>query len=140
MKDPVHRNAPVETRSRALVALLTAVPGIPLFLWGLVGLSAVPGRPAVFVLLLVGGLLSAVGLQLLRGILAEAEAAPRDANPVLAAQRRAEVDPAQDDPVAVLQDQFARGELSQEEFDRRMERLLESDRERAEATGEPERA
>jgi hypothetical protein len=131
VKHKVHRYAPIETRKRAIVALLLGAPGLGVFLWGVVGLFAVPGNPIVFLMMLVGGLLSVVSAQLARGILGEAEAAPRDANPVLASHRRAEDEAVEtDDPVAVLQNRFARGEMSEEEFDRRMERLLESDRER----------
>jgi len=140
MADVVHRHAPVRARWRALLAMVTGVPGLVLLVWGLAALTAVPAEPVwvVLALLVSGGLLAGIGGQLGRGLVGEAEAAPRESNPALASRRRAA--DRDDDPVRVLQERYARGELGEAEFDHRMERLLESDREREGTNGEREAA
>jgi putative membrane protein len=128
MKDLVHRHAPVGARPRAALTLLATLLGVPTLLWGLVGLTAVPGNPAVFGLVVAGGLLTAVAVQLTRGLVGEAQAAPREANPVMQSHRGTEESPiGAGGPVDTLQARYARGEVSDEEFDRRMERLLEAE-------------
>ncbi|ADJ14804.1 SHOCT domain-containing protein [Halalkalicoccus jeotgali] len=46
-----------------------------------------------------------------------------------AADSRDRLDPATDDPLTVLRERYARGEISDEEFERRLDRLLETETE-----------
>ncbi len=59
-----------------------------------------------------------------RGLVEQADAAPEEANP--AASEPSAVEETAD-PITTLQQRYAEGELTDEEFERRMERLMESD-------------
>jgi len=119
MSDPVHRAAPESARGRGLLTLLSSSVaavcfGAVLFLHG----TIVP------FLVAVGGIAVVIAFVLGYGLTRQAAAAPEEANP---AARRSRPDD-ETDPVTTLQQRYAEGELTDEEFERRMERLMESDR------------
>lgn len=142
MKERIHRYAPEAPFSRLLLALVVLAGALPLAFLGLFPLLVVStgGVVEIWSLLLVLLLVPGVrGLQaayhLARGVADQAEAAPESANPVRA--RRSD-DADADDPVRLLQERYARGEIDEATFEARMERLLESDR-RASGGGGRER-
>jgi uncharacterized membrane protein len=138
MDDWVHRYAPSESSARLTLAVVLAAVGTPVLgfaLWALSGvmqLSLYPGFPASVLLFLVGSLALWVSLALGRGLAREADAAPREANPTVTVGdgEKTESDV---DPIVTLQRRYAEGDLSDEAFERRMDRLLESDGRRADA-------
>ncbi len=142
MKERIHRYAPEAPFSRLLLALAVLAGALPLTFLGLFPLLVfLAGRLAnvvslALVLLLVPGVR---GLQaayyLARGVADQAEAAPESANP---ARARRSDDADADDPVRLLQERYARGEIDEATFEARMERLLDSDR-RASGGGGRER-
>jgi hypothetical protein len=142
MRELVHRHAPDSATTRVLLALLATAVLAPFAGWGLVGLAYGIRIPVSFALFAAGGAGVYVAYLLARGVADQAEAAPTDANPVRRARRAAldatgsgpgaESEPESDpDPVALLQERYARGEVGDEEFERRMDRLLESDERRS---------
>lgn len=136
MEKRVHRYAPRSPLVRVLlalvgvvVALLTTVIGLHwlvrmvyggygLFSWGWLTVPGVLGLVAVY--------------YLARGVADQAAAAPAEANPARGRHRDG-ADAA--DPVRVLQERYARGEVDDEQFESRMERLLESDARTSERGG-----
>lgn len=132
MKERIHRYAPEAPFSRLLLALVLLVGGSLVTLLGVFPLLVVLTGGLVeiwslaLVLLLVPGVR---GLQaayhLARGVADQAAAAPAEANPARVSRND---DADADDPVRLLQKRYAQGEIDEETFEARMERLLESDR------------
>lgn len=52
------------------------------------------------------------------------DAVRSDGEPATSREPRTGAEPAGDDPLAVLRDRYARGEITEEEFERRLDRLL----------------
>ncbi|SER55768.1 SHOCT domain-containing protein [Natrinema salaciae] len=129
MDELVHRYAPEHPAGRTAVAIVASLIGVPTLVLGLVGLS---GNAAA------GILLSAIGIatltvagQLTRGVVRQATAASR-ASPT--GERTDDV--SVEDPVETLQRRYAEGEIGDEEFHHRLDRLLESDEEDRSTAGE----
>ncbi|WP_049981615.1 SHOCT domain-containing protein [Halolamina rubra] len=119
MSDPVHRAAPESARGRGFLTLLSSsVAAIcfvaVLFMHG----TVVP---------VLGGLGTAtivVALVLGHGLTTQAAAAPDDANPAANWNR---LESETTDPIRTLKQRYAEGELTDAEFEERMDRLMESD-------------
>ncbi|RDI72480.1 SHOCT domain-containing protein [Halopelagius longus] len=140
MRELVHRHVPSDPSTRTAYAVGSALLGVPLVFEGgsrllvgtplrglpIWGLGFLPedlyvGNPVAFVFLLLGVAFCLASYHLARGVAEQAEAAPPEADPTRDAREAA----ADDDPVSELRARYARGELDDEEFDRRVERLLE---------------
>lgn len=116
----LHDHVPESPRSRLALALTTVAVGAPFAVWGLIAVLSGAGPVLiVWTVLLLGGAMAAAGVRLGLGLAEQAAAAPRAANPAAS--------PDTDDPVQRLRDRYAAGEVSDEEFERRMERLVETD-------------
>lgn len=123
MEELVHRYAPRSPLARVLLALVGVVVALPLALTGLYWLARGYGLLPWGVLAVPGLLGLLVVYHFARGVADQAAAAPSAADPT----RGRDGDDA-DDPIRVLQERYARGEIDEETFETRMERLLESDR------------
>lgn len=125
----VHRYAPESARARTALALLSS-------LMAAVCLTFVFVTHGLIVQLLVGigAIAVALAVTLGFGLMKQAEAAPDAANPAFEPETRTESDA---DPVETLQQRYAEGEVTDDEFERRMDRLLDS-REQSEARSERE--
>jgi len=128
MYELVHRYAPSSARIRLLLIGALVVTSLA----GAVGTSMAGSTGAIVVAVLVTVAAAGLALSLGRGLVEQADAAPAAANP--AARETPATEPVSD-PIATLQQRYAEGELSDEEFERRMDRLLESG---AGAENEPE--
>ena len=119
MYDVIHRYAPKSPVGRTAVAIVASLIGTPAFVLGVVGLS---GNVAAGVLFL---LLSAITLtiagQLTRGVVRQANAAPT-ANP-----SGEQLNEPVETPVETLRRRYAEGELSDKEFQHRLDQLLETE-------------
>ncbi|GAB7095887.1 hypothetical protein JCM30237_30410 [Halolamina litorea] len=120
MYELVHRIAPASVRTRAvLAALLSAVAVLGAFGTAMAGS---PAAAIIAVLVTVGA--AALAVTLGYGVVNQAEAAPDEANPTWqpsTPEREADAD-----PIETLQQRYAEGEISDEEFEARMDRLLDS--------------
>lgn len=130
MYELVHRAAPESTRLRAALTLVFGL-GAAVCL----ALIFVTHGLAVPVTAVVGLLVTAMSLTLAAGLVNQAAAAPDDANPAWRPPVSAESDT---DPLETLKQRYAEGELTDEEFERRMERLMESDARGDDRSGENE--
>jgi uncharacterized membrane protein len=126
----VHRAVPKSTRLRAALSHLFGLGAATCL-----ALIFVTGGLVVLMSAGVGLLFTALSLTLAAGLVEQAEAAPDDANPAWRPPVSAESDA---DPIETLKQRYAEGELTDEEFERRMERLMESDARTDERGGEDE--
>lgn len=116
----LHDYVPESPRARLAVTLLAVGVGFPIAGWGLVGLLFGAGPLGIVSLMILsGGLATAAGVRVGQGLAEQAAAAPRSANPAVSADA--------DDPVERLRERYADGEITDEEFERRMERLVETE-------------
>lgn len=120
MYELVHRYAPETPAGRTAVAVLLSLLGVPSLVLGLIGLGGNIGRGLVF--LALGVLLTVTAAQLTWGVIRQASAAP-EANP--ATER--ETEKVDGDPIERLRQRYAAGELTDEEFDQRLDRLVETE-------------
>ena len=116
----VHRFAPTSARLRAVLAALLSTVAV----LGAAGTTIAGSIAAATFAVLVTVATAAVAVALGYGLVNQAEAAPEEANP--AWQPSTTESEADADPIATLQQRYAEGELTDEEFERRMERLLDS--------------
>lgn len=119
MYDLVHRFAPSSARTRMLLTAVLVVTAV-------VGALSTPiaGSPGAIVLaVLVTVAAAGFATSLGTGLVRQAADAPSDANP--ASTEKPTAGPAAD-PIATLQQRYAEGELTDAEFERRMDQLLES--------------
>lgn len=120
MSDLVHRFAPSSARARMLLTAALVVTAV----LGVFATSMAGSTPAVAIAVLATVAAAGLAVSLASGLVEQAEAAPSEANP--AAREKAE--PATEaDPITTLQQRYAEGELTDAEFERRMEQLMESD-------------
>lgn len=120
MKELVHRVAPSSARARMLlvaVMLATAFGGV-------VGTTMAGSTPAIAFAVLVTVAAVGIAVSLGSGLIEQAEAAPSAANPAMHEPQSGEPE---SDPITTLQQRYAEGELTDAEFERRMEQLMESD-------------
>ena len=120
MSDLVHRVAPSSARARMLLTVLavgTAVLGV--FFTAMAG-----SMPAVVISVLFTIAAAYLAFSLGSGLATQAAAAPEEANPAVSDRTD---DRSEADPISTLQQRYAEGELTDEEFERRMERLMESE-------------
>ncbi|MBP1988384.1 SHOCT domain-containing protein [Halolamina salifodinae] len=120
MYELVHRYAPSSVRVRTVLAALLSVVAV----LGAVGTSIAGTPPSAVLAVLVAVGAAALAVTLGNGLVKQAEAAPREANP--ARRRRTTEAEADTAPVETLQQRYAEGELTDEEFEERMDRLLDS--------------
>lgn len=131
MGDLVHRYAPAQPGARFAMGVTSGAVGVFLTLfalWTFIGgmpAAIYLGLSAGFVLLLVGIAALWVSATLGRGLVQQAEAAPQVSNPTQSGPNDA--GSATADPVSTLQQRYADGDIDDAEFERRMDRLLESD-------------
>ena len=120
MSDPVHRVAPSSARARMILtaALLVAA------MIGVLSTSMAGSTPAIVLAVLFTVATAGLAVSLGRGLVGQADAAPREANP--AASEPSSVEETAD-PVTTLKQRYAEGELTDAEFEERMDRLLDSD-------------
>ncbi|KDE57654.1 hypothetical protein EL22_10645 [Halostagnicola sp. A56] len=116
----VHQYAPNSPAGRTAVAIVAALVGVPALVVGLIGLGS--NVAAGLLVHLIGISTLTIAGQLTRGVVRQANAAP-GANP----RGERETDEATETPVETLRRRYARGELSDEAFQRRLERLLETE-------------
>lgn len=119
MNDLVHRFAPERARSRLLLTTALVVTAV-------IGALSTPiaGSPGAIVVAVLATVAAAgLAVSLGSGLVKQAEAAPEAANP--AVQEKSTASP-ETDPITTLQQRYAEGELSDAEFEQRMDRLLES--------------
>ena len=91
---------------------------------GVVSTSMAGSTVAITIAVLFTVATAGLAVSLGSGLVEQAKAAPREANPAASEPSPPE---ATADPVATLKQRYAEGELTDEEFERRMERLMESD-------------
>jgi len=119
MSDLVHRLAPSSPRVRIVLTGALLVASIV----GVISTAMAGSTPAIVLAVLftlgTAGLAASLG----SGLAEQAAAAPDDANPAASAPSTAEQEP---DPIGTLQQRYAAGELTDSEFEARMDRLLES--------------
>ncbi|RKD88097.1 SHOCT domain-containing protein [Halopiger aswanensis] len=155
MYDLLHRYAPRSPAGRTVVAIVAASIAVPTTIQGVWELTRdVPAAPPY---LLLGAVLFAIAGCLTVGVVREANAAPDSASPAdrRSVARAADADtvpggrggrgnhgnrPA--DPIETLRQRYAAGELGDDEFERRLERLVETEGTRGigsetESTGRP---
>lgn len=135
MYDLLHRYAPRSPAGRTALAILATSIAVPTTIQGFWELTRdVPAAPPY---LLVGAVLFAIAGCLTVGVVRQANAAPDSAPPAdrSSPTRAAEDEPEdrREDPIETLRDRYAAGELADDEFQRRLARLLET-----EAVGETE--
>ncbi|WP_053946792.1 SHOCT domain-containing protein [Halolamina sediminis] len=120
MSDLVHRVAPSSARARMFLtgALLVAA------MIGVLSTTMAGSTAAIVLAVLFTVATAGLAVSLGRGLVEQADAAPEEANP--AASEPSAVEETAD-PITTLQQRYAEGELTDEEFERRMERLMESD-------------
>ncbi len=131
MYELVHRAVPESTRLRAALSLVFGLAAAVCLALVFVTTGLVVPLSAG-----VGLLVTALSLTLAVGLVNQAEAAPDDANPAWRPPVSAESDA---DPIGTLKQRYAEGELTDEEFERRMERLMESDARTDDRSGGDER-
>lgn len=132
MYDLVHRAAPESARARSLLTLVFGVVAVccTALVFTMHGL-------AVPLSVVIGGLAAVLALVIGHGLTAQAEAAPDEENPAFLPER---VDASSDaDPIGTLQQRYAEGELTDEEFEARMDRLIESGAGPSRSTDESEK-
>lgn len=120
MYELVHRYAPESPAGRTAVAIIASLVGVPGLVPLLVGLN---GNIAIGILSLLVSVASfVIAGQLIRGVVRQANAAPT-ANP------RGEREPSEatETPIETLRRRYAEDELSDESFQRRLDRLLETE-------------
>lgn len=120
MSDLVHRFAPSSARARMLLTAALVVTAV----LGVVGTSMAGSTPAVALAVLATVAAAGLAVSLGSGLVEQAAAAPEEANP--AARGKPEPESTAD-PITTLQQRYAEGELTDAEFERRMEQLMESD-------------
>lgn len=135
MYDLLHRYAPRSPAGRTVLAILATAIAVPTTIQGFWELTRdVPAAPPY---LLVGAVLFAIAACLTVGVVRQANAAPDSASPVdrSASTRSADRRSGErtDDPIEMLRERYAAGELTDDEFQRRLDRLLET-----EGIGRPE--
>ncbi|MEY7848463.1 SHOCT domain-containing protein [Natrarchaeobius sp. A-rgal3] len=128
MYDLVHRYAPDSPAGRTAVAIVTSLFGVPAFVFGVLAFLGAPLVGLVFLALSVPALAIAGCLTL--GVVRQANEAPT-ATPLTepradedgSARTDAETEP----PIETLRRRYAAGKLDDEEFQRRLDRLLETE-------------
>lgn len=130
MYDLVHQYAPASPVGRTLVAVVAAFVGVPALVLAPIGLTSGNGLTG-FLFLLLSAVTLTVAIQLTRGVVRQAAAAPE------AAPKSADTDTgtATETPVTTLRRRYAEGALTDEEFERRLDALLETE----DVEGEPAR-
>lgn len=134
MYDLLHRYAPRSPAGRIVLAILATSIAVPTTIQGIWELTRdVPAAPPY---LLVGAVLFAIAACLTVGVVRQANAAPDSASPVdrststrSVSARSADADPGdrRETPIETLRDRYAAGELTDDEFQRRLDRLLETE-------------
>ncbi|MBZ6496521.1 SHOCT domain-containing protein [Natrinema longum] len=119
MYELVHRYAPASPAGRTAVAIIASVVGVPTLVLGLVGLTGDVALAALF--LLVSAVTLIVAGQLTRGVVRQAEAAPDGAPTETSTTDSTE------NPVETLRRRYAAGDIDDEEFQYRLDRLLETE-------------
>lgn len=147
MFDPLDELVPDDPHTRAVLALLAGSAGLPAVAYGVfVGLLDWPvqqwlywGEAASVLILLLGALGLSLAISLARDVARRARTAetaetvgtPATRDPAFpesgADGSDAGTDSDSPDPITELQRQYVNGDLTDEEFDRRMDRLLELD-------------
>ncbi|ELY86023.1 SHOCT domain-containing protein [Natrinema altunense] len=122
MYDLVHRYAPASPVGRTLVAIIASVIGVPTLVLGLLGLA--DNAAAGLLFLLMGVVTLTVAGQLTRGVVRQAASAGPEASP----HETGTPDESDERPVETLRRRYAAGEISDDEFERRLDRLLETER------------
>ncbi|NGM68678.1 SHOCT domain-containing protein [Natronolimnobius sp. AArcel1] len=136
MYELVHQFAPESPAGRTAVAIAVSLLGVPALLLAFFGLSGAPFTTVILLFLFSAVTLSAAGCLTL-GVVRQANAAP-DATPLT--EPRTESTRESETPIETLRRRYADGKLSDEEFDHRLDRLLESETESsAQPTTERER-
>ncbi|WP_049943784.1 SHOCT domain-containing protein [Haloarcula argentinensis] len=120
MFELIHRYAPQSPTGRTAIAIVACLIGVPALVFGLFALtgSVVSG---VLFLLLSTVTLSVAG-QLIRGVIRQANASPADS-----LQDGQQLDESNETPIETLRRRYAEGELDQEEFERRLDQLIETE-------------
>jgi hypothetical protein len=132
MSELVHRFVPSNARIGMFLTGLLLVAAMI----GVVSTSMAGSTVAITIAVLFTVGTAGLAVSLGSGLAEQAEAAPREANPAASEPSAPE---ATADPVATLKQRYAEGELTDEEFERRMERLVESDAPGDDRSGEDER-
>lgn len=119
MSDLVHRVSPSSARARMVLtgALLVAS------MIGVLSTTIAGSTPAIVLAVLFTVTAAGLAVSLGSGLVEQAAAAPAGANPAASVPSAPE---SAADPIATLQQRYAAGELTDAEFEERMDRLLES--------------
>lgn len=119
MSDLVHRVAPSSPRVRMILtgALLVAS------MVGVLSTAMAGSTPVIVLAVLFTVAAAGLAVSLGSGLAEQAAAAPGAANPAASAPSTPEREP---EPIETLQQRYAAGELTDAEFEARMDRLLES--------------
>nr|WP_256395161.1 SHOCT domain-containing protein [Halohasta litorea] len=129
MYELIHRYAPKTPGGRAIAAVLLSLVGVPALVLGFIGLS---GNLGVALPLLCVSLIALfVSGQLTWGIVQQANMAP-EASPLDGAQ----ADDHSETAIETLRRRYAEGTISDEEFEHRLDRLLDSEETARSATSE----
>lgn len=108
-----------------LTVLTVSLAALGAFFTGIAGTG-----PAIVLSVLFTVASAWLAFSLASGLVEQAAAAPEEANP--AAREKPVAEP-EADPITTLQQRYAEGDLTDAEFERRMEQLVESDARWAEA-------
>jgi len=117
----VHRYAPQSPTGRTAIAIVACLIGVPALVFGLFALTGSVASGVLF-LLLSTVTLSIAG-QLIWGVIRQANAAPADS-----LQDRQQLNESSETPIETLRRRYAEGELDQEEFERRLDQLIETEK------------
>ena len=120
MYELVHRYAPESPAGRTVVAIVASLVGVPALVFGLIGLTGNAAAGLLFLLVSATSLL--VAGQLTRGVVRQASAAP-NAGP----HDDREADKTAETAIETLRRRYAESDLSDEEFQRRLDQLLETE-------------
>ncbi|RYJ08189.1 SHOCT domain-containing protein [Halogeometricum borinquense] len=121
MYELVHQYAPDSPAGRTAVAIIASLIGVPALVLGLIGIT---GNAVAngFLFLLASLALLAVAWCMTLGVVRQANAAP-DATPLTNPQ----TEDVTQTPVETLRQRYAEGKLSDKEFQRRLDQLLETE-------------
>ncbi|ELZ38147.1 hypothetical protein C473_00662 [Halorubrum distributum JCM 10247] len=116
----VHRYAPQSPAGRTAIAIVGCLVGVPAFVLGLIGLGGNVAASLLFLLLSTVTL--GISGQLIRGVVRQANAAPASGP-----GDDRQVDDASETPIETLRRRYAKGEIDDEAFERRLDQLIETE-------------
>ncbi|NLV11438.1 SHOCT domain-containing protein [Halomicrobium sp. HM KBTZ05] len=120
MFELVHRYAPESPAGRTATAIIACLIGVPALVYGLIGLSE--NVAAALLYLLLSAVTLGVAGQLIRGVVRQANAAPVDS-----LQDGHQTDESKETAIETLRRRYAEGELDDEAFEERLDRLIKTD-------------